>query len=147
MKAKRKPFKTRELTPAQKRFAHAFAGSNNATKATREAFPLLKSSTRQSLAVKGHRMLNNVNVLNEIQDQKARLAVIASKAVNKIGQLVDSDKEGIALDASKYAIDQSLGKATVKIEQKSAHVQVIYNLGGSDAPPIPKEIQEKLQKG
>ena len=82
--------------------------------------------------------------MNEITSQKERLQLIANKAVNRLDSLVDSHDEDIAYKSSKFAIEQVHGKAVQKIEQKSAHVSVIYNLGGDNAPPIPDDIKAKI---
>ena len=138
-------YKNSTLTPAQKQFAQVYAKTDNATEAVRQAYPDLADKASQSyLTVKGHRMLRNDNVVMEIQGQKERLQAIASKAVNKIDKLIDSVDDDVAFKSSKFAIEQVHGKATQKIESKSAHVSVIYNLGGSSAPPIPADIQAKI---
>jgi phage terminase small subunit len=138
--------KTATLTPAQKKFAQVYAVTDNATEAVRQAYPKLAGkSTQPSLSVKGHRMLRKVNVMNEIVSQKQQLEAIATKAVDRIDKLVSSDDEDIAFKSSKFAIEQVHGKATQKIESKSAHVSVIYNLGGSSAPEIPADIRKKIE--
>jgi phage terminase small subunit len=142
---KKKYRKTRELTPAQKKFSEVYARTDNGTEAVRQAYPeMAGKSSQNTLRVKAHRMLTNDNVYEDIQAQKQRLEQIASSATKRIQQLVHSEDESIALNSSKFAIEQVHGKATVKIESKSAHVSVIYNLGGESAPPIPADIQAKI---
>lgn len=138
-------YKNENLTPAQKKFAQVYASTDNATEAVRQAYPdLAGKTTDTTLNNKGYRMLRNAQVVNAIEDQKAKLEAIATKAVSRIGSLVTSEDEDVAFKASKFAIEQVHGKATQKIESKSAHVQVVYNLGGSNAPAIPDEIKQKM---
>lgn len=138
-------YKTDNLTPAQKKFASVYAKTDNAAAAVRAAYPDFAGKVNEPyLYVKAHRMLRKDNIIMEIQDQKTKLQAIASKAVNRMEKLVQSDDEDIAFKSSKFAIEQVHGKATQKIEQRSAHVSVVYNLGGATAPEIPAEILEKM---
>lgn len=82
--------------------------------------------------------------MNEIEAQKQEMARLSAHATARIGQLIQSDDEQVALNASKFTYEQVHGKATVKVEQRSAHVSVVYNLGGDQAPPIPADILEKI---
>jgi phage terminase small subunit len=133
--------KTTHLTPAQKVFADHYAKSDNATQAARIAYPGL---SEQTYPVKGHRLLRNDNVIMEIEAQKTELEAISSRAVLRIGELVDSEKEAIALEASKFTIDHVHGKATQKMELKSQHVLLTIDLTGGEAGEVPQAILDQL---
>jgi phage terminase small subunit len=137
-----KTIKTTTLTPANKKFAHHYAISNNATQAVLKAFPHITSPA--SAGVKGTRLLKNDRIIMEIEAQKAELEAISSRAVVRIGELVDSEKEAIALEASKFTIDHVHGKATQKMELKSQHVVLTIDLSGGEAGEVPQEVLDEL---
>lgn len=132
------------LSPAYKKFAQVFAATNNASEAVRQAFPQL-NLTPLSVRDKGRVLLTNTHVLAEIEEQKSAMQAVAGRAIHKLNSLVDSEKQGIALDASKFVVQQVHGKPKSQTEQRSAHVHVIYNLGGDKAPPVPKEVLDQLE--
>lgn len=135
-------YKTTQLTPAQMNFAHEYAKTDNAAHSVRVAYPQTKGDNY--IRVKGHRLLMNSNVIMEIEAQKTELEAISSRAVHRIGDLVDSEKEAIALDASKYAIDRVHGKPKQQVELKSQHVLLTIDLTGGEAGEVPQHILDEL---
>jgi len=97
------------LTPAKKKFAEVYAKTDNASKAVRIAFKGNKL-TKYSIRDKGRTLLTNPHVNAEIENQKHRMELIASKAVDKIEGLIDSENENIATQNSWKAYEQVHGK-------------------------------------
>lgn len=138
----------RQLTPAQKAFAIAYAETDNATEAVRQAYPHIAektSPTSSYLRVKGHDLLTNPNVQREIVDRKAIMQANADLASQRIQQIITEGKEHNALQASIFAIEQADGKAKQVTEVQSAHVSVIYDLSGGTAGEIPEDIKRQLE--
>jgi len=71
------------------------------------------------------------------------------KAKNKVVQLIDSEREDIALRASDSLLDRALGKATQNINQQSTSVEVKLDLSGvrigAHYLPTPQEIEESKE--
>lgn len=111
---RKKPFKTSELTPANKKFSEVYAQTNNGAKAVTVAFPELKDSSVQYKSLKAQRLMKNDAVVNHIEYQKNKLEKLATKAVKKVEQLIDSDNEQIATANVWKTIEQVQGKATIK---------------------------------
>jgi phage terminase small subunit len=141
---KQKYRKTSMLTPAKKKFAQVFAQTDNASEAARQAYPHL--STNGSQRQKGYELLTNTDILMEIKEQKQKLEEISSKGVRRLEQLVGSEKENIALDATKFAIEQVHGKAKQKHEHHGQYVFVTYDLSGGEAEAVPQEILDQLKE-
>lgn len=59
------------------------------------------------------------------------MAEHVDKAKQKIVELIDSDKEQIALQASESVLDRELGKATQRVEQTSSGVTLVIDLTNS----------------
>lgn len=134
-----------KLTTAKKKFAQVYAQTDNASEAVRQAYPYLaKTSTKNYIKEKGKRLVTNGYVLAEIEDQKRRMDIIASKAIDRIDNIIDKGSDRNALSASMYVYDQVHGKAAQRIRHSSTHVFVTYDLSGGDAGPVPKEIMDEL---
>lgn len=125
--SKSKPYKTAVLTPANKRFSEIYAKTNNGTKAVLEAFEG-NNYTVASAGVKATRLLKNDSIVNHIEYQKNKLERIASQAVDKIEEHVESDDNNVSLNASKFVIEQVHGKAV----QKSSSVNFNFTAHASD---------------
>lgn len=122
-------------SPAKKKFALKYAKTDNGTEAARRAFPeLAGENNRASLAVKASRLLRNDSVIQDIQLQKDRLQAIASKAVDRLDQIVEQGKEHNALQASQYVLDQVHGRATQTIQTRSEAVVISIDLTGTNTP-------------
>lgn len=109
---KKRYYKTATLTPAKKTFSKVYAETDNATKAVKIAYPDISSDA--VARVKGHRLLTNDNVVSEIEYQKNKLEKLASKAVNRVEELIQSDNEMIATTNIWKTIEQVQGKAVQK---------------------------------
>lgn len=112
--SKSKPYKTSTITPAKKVFSEVYAKTDNGAKAVRAAYPELANSSVQSVSTKAGRLLKNAEVLNHIEYQKNKLERIASQAVDRIEEHVESDDSNVSLNASKFVIEQVHGKAVQK---------------------------------
>ena len=119
--SKRRYYKTKVLTPANKVFVDEYAKTNNGTQSALKAFPNIQPD---SARVKAVRLLANDNVVNHIEYQRSKLERIASHAVDRIEDHVESDDDNISLNASKFVIEQVHGKAM----QKSSNVN--FNFTG-----------------
>jgi phage terminase small subunit len=117
-----KYLKTTKLTPAQKKFAKEYAKTDNGRKAIERAFPENKNSSDNYKRLKAHRLITNDNIQREIEYQKNAIAMLASRAVNRVGTLIDSEKEDIALRSSTWVYEQVHGKAM----QKSTSVNINF---------------------
>ena len=135
--------KTSMLTPAKKKFAHIYAQTDNASEAVRQAYPHL--TNRNTIKDKGHRLLTNTHILQDIAEQKAIMDINAGKAALRIGEIIDNGAEHNSLIASKFAYEHTHGKARQKIHLNSAHVLVTYDLSGGKAGPVPQEILDQLK--
>lgn len=109
------------LTPAKKKFAHEYAKTDNGRKSALRVWPEI---TPESAAVKATRLLKNANVSQEIEAQKAKMEFLASKAVIKIDQLLESDNENIASQNAWKVYEQVHGKALQKNVSISAHISL-----------------------
>ena len=122
---KKKLYKTRELTPAKKKFTEVYAETDNGTLAAQTAFPHL---TKGSASVKATRLLNNDIVVNHIEYQKNKLEKLASKAVNRVEELIQSDNEMVATTNIWKTIEQVQGKAV----QKSTNINYNFTQHATD---------------
>lgn len=116
--------KTPKLTPKQKAFADTLLNNPklSPTKAALETYGQEdKPPTYGTAALIAHNNLNN-SAVQLYMDQHI------DKAKNRIVQLVDSEKEEIALRASDSILDRALGKATQKVETHSTTVNLSLSL-------------------
>jgi phage terminase small subunit len=99
--------RTRGLSPSERKFADEFIKTNNATQAVRKVWggQIAEATTRN----KAHRLLTTNG---DIRDY---LEMNLGKAKKRVVQLIDSEREEIALKASESVIDRVEGKATQKI--------------------------------
>lgn len=133
------------LTYPEKVFVTAIAQGESQASAIRKAYPhLTETSTPNYLYKKASTLVRKGKIILELNQQRAMMDEIASKAHGRLAQLVDSNRESVALDATKFAIEQSHGKATQRIEQRTQLVSVTYDLSGGQAPPVPQEILDQL---
>jgi phage terminase small subunit len=120
----RKGIKNRKstLTPAKKAFAIEYAKTDNGTQSVLKAFD--NNYTPQTARVKATRLLANDNVLNEIEYQKNKLEKLASKAVDRLDNLIQSDNETIATTNIWNTIHQVQGKPLAKNLNMNVSVSV-----------------------
>lgn len=109
-----KPSKYRKSSSeAKRKFAEAYSRTDNGVKSVDIAYPD-NNYTYGSKATIANRLLKNVEVVNHIEYQKNKLERIASQAVDKIEEHVESDDSNVSLNASKFVIEQVHGKAVQK---------------------------------
>ena len=108
---KKQYFKTKVLTPANKKFVEEYAKTNNGTQSVLKAFP---NVTPESARVKAVRLLANDSVINQVEYQRSKLERIGNRAVDKIEEHVESDDSNVSFNASKFVIEQVHGKAVQK---------------------------------
>ena len=133
------------LTPATIRFINAFMIYNNASKAVRLAFPESKNWHKDYIKVKGHRMITDDNVKQEIQNRKAVMEQNANLGAARLQKIIKEGKEHNALEASKFSIEQMDGKATQLKEIKGGFVVAInYDLSGGTGGQIPQSVLDEL---
>lgn len=112
-----------KITPAMKKFSIEYASTNNGIESIRRAYPDVASKSSDAyLAVKANRLLKKDNVITEVEYQKNRLNMLASKAIDKVDKLLDSDNEAIASNNAWRVIEQSLGKAITRVESTNLNV-------------------------
>lgn len=112
-----------ELTPAKKAFAIEYAKTDNGTQSVIKAFSGNKYSPEVA-TVKANRLLRNDNVLNEIEYQKNKLEKLATKAVNRLDSLINSDNEKVATKNIWNTIHQVQGKPLTKQVNLNADVSI-----------------------
>lgn len=124
-KVSRKGIKNRKstLTPAKKAFAIEYAKTDNGTQSVIKAFSG-NTYSPEVAKVKATRLLTNDNVLNEIEYQKNKLEKLASKAVNRLDSLIQSDNETIATTNIWNTIHQVQGKPLAKNLNMNVSVSV-----------------------
>lgn len=119
------------LTPAKKKFAEVYAKTDNATKAVQTAYKENNYSPAVA-GVKGTRLLKNDSVTQEIDRQKARMEVLSGKAVQRIGDLIESENESVATTNAWKAYEQVHGKAlsrNVSLGITTTVEDALYELG------------------
>lgn len=126
-KSKKKSYHKSGLTPAKKRFAQEFAKTDNATQSLLTAYEG-KNVTYGSAATIANRLLKNVEVSSEIEYQKGKLEKLASRAVDKVEQLINSDNEQVATTNVWKTIEQVQGKATQKVVTENSSVVINLSL-------------------
>lgn len=141
--------KTSPDNPARKKFVTLYALGDPKKKfkpsnGTRSYMAAYGESRPEIAKVRASELVTNRDVQLDIEEQRKKLEAVASKAVLRLDQHVDSEDERISLDASKYAVDQVHGKATQKVEHRGVFVTGYMNLAGDEAPP--QEIIDQLNQ-
>lgn len=111
-----------DLTPAKKRFAYEYARTDNGTQSVLKAFD--NNYTPEVAKVKASRLLTNDNVMTEIEYQKNKLEKLATKAVNRLDSLINSDDEKVATQNIWNTIHQVQGKPLTKQVNLNAEISV-----------------------
>lgn len=110
---RRKTNRKSELTPAKRAFAIEYAKTDNGTQSVLKAFSGNNYSPEVA-AVKANQLLRNPNVMNHIEYQKNKLEQLASKAVTRLDDLIQSDNEQVATTNIWNTIHQVQGKPLTK---------------------------------
>ncbi len=122
-----KQYSKSKLTPAKKKFAEEYVRTDNATQSLLTAYEG-KDITYGSAATIANRLLKNVEISKEIEYQKGKLELLASKAVDRVEGLIQSDNEQIATANAWKTIEQVQGKATQRVETQSTSVNISIDL-------------------
>ena len=118
------------LTDAQKKvFAHTYAREKNGVMSLNKALEMTgKQYTYGTKAVMASNLLKDNNVITEVEKARNRLEMLATKAVTRVEQLLQSENEKIATSNAHFIIDQSIGKAKQVTEIKSTGIQLNIDL-------------------
>jgi len=113
-----------KLTPKQKAFADRRLAHKKES-LTESAYQTYNITDRRTASVVGAQNMTNPSILLYLEQNK-------DKAQLKITELIDSDNERIALDASKETLDRTVGKPTQRTEVRSEHLHLSLDLTGED---------------
>lgn len=116
------PVQEIKITRKQKAFADHLI-ENPKDSATEAAAQTYNTTSRGSAAIVAHENLMKPNV-------QIYLSQHVDKARMKVLELIDSDKDEIALRASDSVLDRALGKATQRTEQISVSLSFGMDLSG-----------------
>lgn len=137
-----KPLTAREL-----KFASLVAKGYTLSKAYRLSHPHKSDLAPSTIRRNASNLATKSNILSEVAtrvETEARLARQAEERIEEI--LVEGDihtKDNKVADVAMWAYEQANGKATQKIQMESKHVNINFNLSGSDEP-VPQEVLDAL---
>lgn len=118
------------------------------TTAYRQAFPHKNKLSYDTIRRYASELYAKDYIKSEVETSREKQATLARLAEDRIEQILitdDSEAKGSKVaEVAMFMYDHANGKATQRIESKQAHVVVTYNLGGSEAPPIPDEVLAQL---
>lgn len=139
---------TATLTAEEYHFSNLISKGYSGVSAYRLAFPAKAKLRYSTIRQYASELLTNPNIITEVETSREKMARLARLSEERIEDILINDsstaKGNKVADVAMFMYEQANGKATQKIEQKSAHVLVTYNLGGDNAPPIPKEVLDQL---
>ena len=138
---------SKPLSPAQLRFADAYARYDNLSKAVRLAYPeQWREWSPGYVRVKGVRMIANDSIKAEIAGRKAIMQANATLGAQRIQQILKDGKEHNALQAAIFSVEQADGRAVQTQRVTSEHVSVVYDLSGGAGGEIPAEVLAQLEE-
>ncbi len=108
------------MKPKTKAFADALLADPKKS-ATTAYLETHETNNRATAKVEASKLLTKPNV-------QLYLDKHIDKARNRVVELVDSEKEQIALQASESILDRALGKPTQRVEQHSTSVNLSLDL-------------------
>lgn len=136
------------LSAEETKFAHLVAKGFSYSKAYRKAFPTAEDLAPYTIRKYASDLATNIHVLTEVTTHREKTAHLARLAEDRIEDILvndDSERKGSRVaDVAMFMYDHANGKATIKAEVKSAHVQVIYDLSGGQAGEVPQAILDQL---
>lgn len=136
------------LSAEETKFAHLVAKGFSYSKAYRKAFPTAEDLAPYTIRKYASDLATNINVITEVATTRkttARLARLAEDRIEEVLTEGDIHARGSRVpDVAMFMYDHANGKATIKAEVKSAHVQVIYDLSGGQAGEVPQAILDQL---
>lgn len=141
---------TEDLSAEEIKFSHLVSKGYSYTKAYRKAFPTSEDLSNYTIRRYSSELATKANVITEVattRETSARLARLAEDRIEEVLTEGDIHARGSRVtDVAMFMYDHANGKATIKAEVKSAHVQVIYDLSGGQAGDVPQDILDQLAR-
>lgn len=136
------------LSAEELAFTRLVAKGITPTTAYRKAFPKALTQAYGTVRNKASALMTKYDIVTEIETARETTARLARLAEDRIEQILTEDsstkKGNKVADVAMFMYEQANGKATQKIESKSAHVSVIYDLSGK-GDPVPDHIKQQLE--
>lgn len=104
------------------KFAIDYQRYGKGSKAVNVAFD--NAYSPEVASVKANRMLKNANVKHAIDYVQKQIDNGAVIAVDKVIELAESDNEQVALNSSKYLINQAIGTPVTRSENKNVNINI-----------------------
>lgn len=140
---------TEDLTAEELVFSRLVASGYSYTTAYRKAFPADSKLQYNTIRRKASELATKSSIHTEVQTTKQRTAHLVRIAEDRLEDILVNDsstaKGNKVADVAMFMYDHANGKAIQKIESRSAHVSVVYDLSGT-GEEVPLEIQEQLKK-
>ena len=137
-----------QLSAEEISFSHLVAKGYSYTSAYRKAFPHKNKLAYDTIRRYASDLATKSSIQTEVQTHRettARLARLAEDRIEDILVNDDSSRKGSKVaEVAMFMYDHANGKATIKAEVKSAHVQVVYDLSGGKAGDVPQEVLDQL---
>lgn len=138
------------LSAEEIKFSHLVSKGFTYTESYRRAFPTSVKLANYTVRHKASILATRSNIITEVATTRQRSAHLARLAEDRIEEVLtegDAHIKGSRVpDVAMFMYDHANGKATIKAEVKSAHVQVIYDLSGGEAGEVPQNILDQLAK-
>lgn len=136
------------LTAEEQKFCSLVAQGYSGTRAYRLAYPAKSHLKNKTIYTYASDLLRKSDISQEIQTAQLTQARLARLAENRIEEVLTEgsihSKTNKVAEVSMFMYEQANGKATQKIESKSAHVSVIYDLSGK-GEEVPEDIRKQLE--
>ena len=130
-------------------FSRLVAKGYSYTTAYRKSFPADSKLKYDTIRRKASELATKSSIQTEVQTTKQRTAHLVRIAEDRLEDILVNDsstaKGNKVADVAMFMYDHANGKAIQKIESRSAHVSVVYDLSGT-GEEVPLEIQEQLKK-
>lgn len=137
-----------DLTAEELTFTRLLSKGYSGVRAYRLAFPAKKHLKNSTVRVNVSKLLAKTNIIMEIESSRLTQARLAREAENRLEEILTEgsihSKTNKVAEVSMFMYEQANGKATQKIESKSAHISVVYDLSGK-GEPIPDDIKKQLE--
>lgn len=137
-----------DLSAEEIKFSHLVAKGYSYTQAYRKAFETASDLSNYTVRRYASDLATKAHIVTEVETARkttARLARLAEDRIEEVLTEGDIHARGSRVpDVAMFMYDHANGKATIKAEVKSAHVQVIYDLSGGQAGEVPQDILDQL---
>lgn len=137
-----------QLSAEEIKFTNLVSKGYSYTSAYRKAFPTASELSNYTVRHKASQLATKQHIITEVatkRETSARLARLAEDRIEEVLTEGDIHARGSRVpDVAMFMYDHANGKATIKAEVKSAHVQVIYDLSGGQAGEVPQDILDQL---